>query len=291
MPTFLSDAAAADGILTQAAFTTNDGIELHYVTAGVGSPIVFVHGWSHSAKVFFPQLTALRDRFQVFALDQRGHGSSDKPGHGMRVSRLAKDLHEFLAHIGVTAATLVGHGMGAAVLWCYWDLFGSERIGKLVFVDQSPLATANPNMTADDAKLAGTNFDLRDLFSEMNGLSGINGGAVTEALIKGMVSPRASRELTAFIVTENFHLPRKQAAQLLFDWATRDWRDTIPRISVPTLCIGAKGSPVPDESQRWIHEHIRGSEFLLFEEAEGGSHFMFMENPEKFNAALAAFAG
>lgn len=291
MPTFQAAAAAADDVLTQAAFTTNDGIALHYVTSGTGSPLVFVHGWSHSAKVFFAQLEALRDRHQVFALDQRGHGSSDKPAHGMRVSRLAKDLHEFLAHVGITGATVVGHGMGAAVLWCYWDLFGSERIGKLVFVDQSPLATANPNMTADDQKLAGTNFDLRDLYVEMNGLGGINGGAVTEALIKGMVSPRGTRELTAFIVTENFRLPRKQAAQLLFDWATRDWRDTIPRISVPTLCVGAKGSPVPCESQRWIHEHIRGSELLLFEEHEGGSHFMFMENPKKFNAALAAFAG
>ena len=291
MLAFLAAAETADDILRQDSFTTNDGVELRYVSAGTGKPIVFVHGWSHSAKVFIAQLTALRDRYRVFALDQRGHGYSDKPAHGMRVSRLAVDLHEFLTHVDVHDAILVGHGMGAAVLWCYWDMFGAERIGKLVCVDQSPLATANPNMTEDEMKLAGSNFDLRNLYSEMNGLSGINGGAVTEALIRGMVSRRAPRDLVTFIVSENFRLPRKQAAQLLYDWATCDWRDTIPRITVPTLCIGAKASPVPCESQTWIREHIPGAELLLFEEAEGGSHFMFMENPQKFNDAVAAFVG
>lgn len=111
--------------------------------------------------MFSAQLAGLRDRYHVFALDLRGHGYSDKPVHGMRVSRIAADLHAFLTQIDLHDMTLVGHGMGAAVLWPYWDLFGGERIAKLVFVDQSPLATANPNMTEDEMKPGGEQGDVR----------------------------------------------------------------------------------------------------------------------------------
>jgi non-heme chloroperoxidase len=36
---------------------------------------------------------------------------------------------------------------------------------------------------------------------------------------------------------------------------------------------------------------IPGSRLEIFEEDEGGNHFMFMEKPEKFNAVLADFVG
>lgn len=277
--------------VTEGGFKTNDGIELRYVESGTGKPLVLVHGWSHSTKLFDAQVEGLSDRYRVIALDLRGHGYSDKPGHGMRLSRLTKDLHEFLIALDLREANVLGHGMGAAVLWCYWDTFGSDRIAKLIFVDQSPFAMANPMMSEDELRLAGSSFDFKNLYSEVNGLAGINGGAVTEALIKGMTMRSTPRALVERIVSQDFRLPRADAAKLLYNWATHDWRDTIPRIKVPTLAVGAKGSPVPFESQLWIRDQIEGGRAEVFEVEEGGSHFMFMENPEKFNALVADFVG
>jgi pimeloyl-ACP methyl ester carboxylesterase len=273
------------------SFKTNDGLELRYVEAGSGAPLVLVHGWSHSATLFYGQVAGLSDRYRVLALDLRGHGFSDKPAHGMRLSRMAKDLHEFLTALDIDEASVLDHGMGAAVLWSYWDLFASDRIAKLIFVDQSPFATANPMMTEQKMKLAGSNFDLKNLFSEVNGIAGINGGAVTYALIRGMTSKDTPRAIVDSIVQQDFRLPRPQAAKLLFDWATQDWRDTIPRISVPSLVVGAKGSPVPFESQLWIRDQIKGAQAEIFEADEGGSHFTFMENPKEFNELIATFIG
>ena len=48
---------------------------------------------------------------------------------------------------------------------------------------------------------------------------------------------------------------------------------------------------MPWKSQVWIHENIAGSELVLFEADEGGKHFMFIENPEKFNKVVAEFIG
>lgn len=281
----------AERAVTEGEFKANDGVVIRYVETGAGKPIVLVHGWSHSGKLFAEQLKGLADRYRVLAIDLRGHGTSGKAKHGMRLSRLAKDLHEFFVALDLRDVTVLGHGMGAAILWCYWDTFGSDRIAKMIFVDMSPFATANPIMNDEEKKLAGTTFDLKNLYSEVNAVAGINGGAVAEALTKAMVSRQTPRETIRNIVTQDLKTPRDLAAALLYNWATHDWRDTIPRIDVPVLAIGAKGSPVPYESQVWISRQIPGAQSVIFDADEGGSHFMFLENPEKFNAAVAQFVG
>jgi len=48
---------------------------------------------------------------------------------------------------------------------------------------------------------------------------------------------------------------------------------------------------VPWKSQVWIANQIRGSRLEIFEESEGGNHFMFMENPQKFNRIVRDFMG
>jgi non-heme chloroperoxidase len=70
-----------------------------------------------------------------------------------------------------------------------------------------------------------------------------------------------------------------------------DWRDLVPRIKLPTLIISGRASAVPWKSQEWIHRQIQGSQFEVFEEAEGGKHFMFVENPEKFNRLVMEYLG
>ena len=50
-------------------------------------------------------------------------------------------------------------------------------------------------------------------------------------------------------------------------------------------------SVVPWQSQAWVAEQIKGARLEIFEEEEGGNHFMFIEGPEKFNAIVADFVG
>jgi len=45
------------------------------------------------------------------------------------------------------------------------------------------------------------------------------------------------------------------------------------------------------KSQQWVGSQIPGSRVEIFEESEGGNHFMFMENPEKFNRIVKEFIG
>src|SRR4051794_6246381 len=69
------------------------GIQYYYEDIGQGQPIVFVHGWGMSRKVWERQVVDLSDKFRVITIDWRGCGKSDKPAHGYEISKLADDIN------------------------------------------------------------------------------------------------------------------------------------------------------------------------------------------------------
>lgn len=98
-------------------------------------------------------------------------------------------------------------------------------------------------------------------------------------------------ERVAWVLERNLMMPRRHAASLLLNHASRDWRDLIPRIALPTLIISGRVSLIDWRSQEWMHARIAGSRLEIFEEADGGNHFMFMENPKRFNRLVDEFLG
>ena len=250
-----------------------------------------IPGWSQTAAQFKHQLQGLSDRYHVFALDMRGHGESDKPNHGYRIHRLSKDVYEFLVAKNLTGVTLAGHSMGCSVIWGYWELFGSERLAKLVLIDQMPMITANPIWSEQEKTDAGAILTKDTLYSVTNDLAGPEGVKTTEGFIGAMFNKDYSREEVAWVIQQNLKMPRPYAARLLYDHATNDWRDVLPLINIPTLIVGGKASLVGWKSQVWMGTQIPGSQTVIFETEEGGNHFMFMENPEKFNRIVREFIG
>jgi pimeloyl-ACP methyl ester carboxylesterase len=193
---------------------------------------------------------------------------------------VALDLHE---------VTLLGHSMGCAVIWSYWELFGAERLARLILVDCAPCLTANPAWSPAERETAGAVFTAEALYDLCNALAGLNGVEITQRLIGSAVTRAMSEADKTWLLEQTLQLPRHHAATLLYHLATQDWRDVIPRITVPTLIIGGRVSLVPWQSQVWIQEHIPGSRLEIFEEHEGGNHHMFIEGAEKFNHLLTEF--
>src|SRR5919202_4181796 len=92
-----------------------EGSWIRYHVAGGGPPVVLVHGWLSSSRVWERVADRLARRFTVYTLDLSGFGDSDKPisGYGIRYgSRL---LYAFCAHFGLTQAAVVGHDIGGAM--------------------------------------------------------------------------------------------------------------------------------------------------------------------------------
>jgi pimeloyl-ACP methyl ester carboxylesterase len=271
--------------------TTSDGVSLHYLEAGAGKPILMIPGWSQTAEQFRHQLDGLSDRYRVIALDLRGHGESDKPAHGYRISRLAKDVRDVIEALDLQEVNILGHSMGCSVIWSYYDLYGPDRLAKLLLIDQMPMIAGNPAWSEEDRVNSGAIFTPQSLYETINALAGPDGIETTRGFIGNMVTKSIPETDKEWIIERNLRMPRRHAATLLYNHATQDWRDLIPRLALPTLVVGGRTSLVPWRSQEWIAAQVPGARLEIFEEEEGGNHFMFIEGHEKFNAIVADFVG
>lgn len=268
-------------------------LPLHHLEQGRGQPLVLVPGWSQSARFFGKQLQGLSANCRVIAVDMRGHGESPKPATGYRIARLAQDLHEFLVEKDLDQVVLGGHSMGASIVWSYLEQFGAERISRLIFIDQAPLVTHGPGLAAAALKEAGSAFTPESLYATAGAVAAAQ-GAVVDGLKGAFFSSAISDEDVAFHKAETLKMPAAYAARLLLDHCSQDWRDVIehliPSLGLPALVIGgALGTIFPPESQAWIASRIPGARLEIFSAEERGSHFMFWENPEKFNAVVRDF--
>jgi non-heme chloroperoxidase len=270
--------------------TTNDQVKLHYLEAGSSTeqPLVMIPGWSQTAQEFKYQIDVLCERYRIIALDMRGHGESCKPQFGYKISRFAKDLHDVLRSLSLNNVVLLGHSMGCSVIWCYWDLFGKDRISKLILVDQSPCLTKNPLWTDVELEASGAVFTPEELLNFSNDLVSGSSFAKTRSIIDKLTIDMDKGQKD-WVVEENMKFPRPYAALLHYNHGTQDWRDVIPRIDIPTLVVGGRVSAVPWKSQCWIHKQINGSRLEIFEKKDGGGHFMFIEGAKKFNQVVMNF--
>ena len=269
--------------------TTNDGVKLHYIEDGEGPDLVLVPGWNQTAALFRRQIEAFRGSYRVLALDLRGHGASEAPGHGYRVSRYAMDLRTLIVDAAGGTAHVLGHSMGCCVLWCYFDLFAGEGIDRAVFVDMSTHPVANPAFTAAEIADYGATLPASDAFDLINGLSNGAENEVVGGLIEHMVTDSISSRDKAWILAENRRMPGPLSARELFSDVMADWRDVPPRINRPSLYVAGEGSFVPMTATRWAARQTPGARFESIGASEGGNHFMFVENPDRFNRVVLDF--
>ncbi|MBT3626700.1 MAG: alpha/beta hydrolase [Rhodospirillaceae bacterium] len=274
------------------SITISGGVTLRYQEAGAGKPLVMLPGWSQSAAEFKYQIAKFVEHRRVIALDQRGHGESDKPAGGYRIARLAADLREVLIALDLSDVDLLGHSMGCSVSWSYLDLFGPERLSRLILVDEAAVVTGNPSWPESEREALDCLFaDPVALAAQYQNVLGATDAEAVADLLAGMFTPGVAREDLVWIGGENLKMPRQHAADLVYHHVLIDWRDLIPTIRLPTLVVGGDVSIFSARSQHWLAEQIPGAECVIFGADEGGSHFMFYENPEKFNAVVEGFLG
>lgn len=226
-------------------FKTSDGVELSYISAGSGKPLVLIHGWSQSAEQFKYQIPVFAEHYHVVAVDLRGHGESQKVTYGHRISRLSKDIQELLGVLQLEKPHLLGHSMGCSVIWSYLDLFGSDEIDRLILVDQSPLHTSRPHWDFQEKEETGATVTCELLNEAVHTLLSSTAEEFTRNSLAEMVTSVIPDEQFEWIVQCNLRCPRSLAANLLYNQFHTDWRDQIMRIRKPTLIIGGRKSYVP----------------------------------------------
>lgn len=115
-------------------FATVDGVRMHYVTGGSGTPVVLIHGWPQTWFSWWSIMPELAERHTVYAVDLPGLGDSTGSPTGYDKATLARYVHALVAdELGVRDAHVIGHDLGAAVAFQYAAQFPADtaRLGYL----------------------------------------------------------------------------------------------------------------------------------------------------------------
>ena len=111
------------------------GLRLHYAEQGdlAGEPIVFLPGYTDSWFSYSRVLPLLPTRYHAYAVDQRGHGDSERPDCCYAVEDFAADVVAFLDAVAAERATLVGHSASCLVARRVAEAH-PERVARLVLL-------------------------------------------------------------------------------------------------------------------------------------------------------------
>jgi epoxide hydrolase 4 len=96
-----------------------NGVRLHYLSAGRGPLILFVHGFPEFSYAWKAQLEAFAADYHAVAVDLRGYNLSDKPEgvEAYRAKHVVEDLRQLIAHFGHSRCIVVAHDWGGAASW------------------------------------------------------------------------------------------------------------------------------------------------------------------------------
>ena len=261
-------------------------IDLHVEdSGGSGRPVVLIHGWPMSAKMWSAQVGPLTAAgLRVIAYDRRGFGRSEKPADGYDYDTLAADLDGIMTDLDLTDVTLVGFSMGGGEVARYIANHGEERLHSVVFAAAVPpylLQTEdNPDgpLTPEAAEEFARGLEedreaffegfTRDFFSARGELQ------VTEQQRQDAIAMCHESDQTA-------------ALGCAHAFATTDFRDDLTKVSVPTLVLHGYSDgivPLSGSGQR-THEIVT-SELTVI---AGAPHGLHLSHADQFNHALLEF--
>jgi non-heme chloroperoxidase len=268
-------------------FTTDDDVKLHYIEAGENNKdaLILLLGWSQTARQFSAQIAGFSPTHRVIALDPRGHGESEKPESGYRISRFARDLDNLLDHLGVDQANILGQAASCAAILNFIELFGQKRLRSIILVEQMVCYLKQPGWSEDECRNYGAISTVEEVQNFLAMLTGPQGEEATRDFLQNMFSASLPNDKFEETLADSLKLPRPAAAQMLWSVVSGDFRDILSTITVPTLCIGGTTSHLPLECVSWLGSEIPGAEVTLIP----GNHSMFLEEPESFNLAVSDF--
>lgn len=276
-------------------FADVDGVRMHYVAGGSGTPVVLIHGWPQSWYGWWEIMPALAEKHTVYAVDLPGLGDSTGSPSDYSKATLARYVHTLVAdRLGVRDAHVIGHDFGAAVAFHYASQFPADT-ASLGYLDL-PL----PGPAVDAATYRSMSWHIA--FHSQPGVpEAMVGDEVRDYL--ALFFPQVSYGGTAFGGTSRrspftdaeideyartYTRPENLAGGFeLYRALEQDVRDSAAAAPtpVPALLLTAQGQvePVRASTAGRLTNIVRAVD------VPGAGHWLVEENPRFVTAELLAF--
>lgn len=259
---------SAASAVAQEKYAKLDTTKIHYVSEGKGKDaIVLVHGWTCNLTNWRDQIPELSKRARVLALDLPGHGFSDKPQVKYDMDLFAAAIDAVMKDAGVERAVLVGHSMGTPVVRQFYRKYPQKTLA-IVIVDGA-------------LRPFGTKEQREQFMAPLRGPKYKEAGV---QMFSGMAATLSEADKER--IRSSFLATPQHVIVSAMDAMGDDSIYGTDKINVPVLAILAKSPFWQPDTEQFYRSVAPDLDYQMW---DGVSHFLFMDKPKEFNAAVIAF--
>ena len=279
-----------------------NGVRLHYMTAGEGPLIMFLHGFPEFWYEWKKQLEHFARDHQAVAPDLRGYNLSSKPAEVSQyeLTLLVEDVRGLAAHLGQNRFVLVGHDWGGVVAWAFAAAH-PRQVEKLIIINAPHPAVFDRELRSNPAQQQASQYMLvfRSPAAEQL-LSAANFAALQQSLLQPGIQQGYFGEDDRQAYLDAWAQPGALTGGLNYYRAAHAGppepgkssealaaRLTALRIEVPTLVIwGERDAYLLTGNLEGLDEFVPD---LSVRRVANGTHWLIHESPELINSYIRDF--
>ena len=252
-----------------------DGLQIAFLRAGDGPPLLLLHGGISDSRVWRAQVDELSDEFAVVAWDAPGCGGSDDPPPDFGLADYADCLATFIEALELERPHVLGHSFGGGLALHLGVRHRALPRSLVVAGGYAGWAgSLPPEEVAARLDLA---LRLADDLST----------PISPESIPGLFSRAMPSELLEELASIMSEVRPTGARVMARAFAAADLRDLLSQIRVPTLLLyGADDKRAPRYVAEELHARILTSTLVTM---PGFGHDWYLESPQTFNAEVRRF--
>jgi len=263
----------------------SNGVGISYEVTGTGTPVVLLHGFPDSGRLWRHQVPALVEAgCSVVVPDLRGYGASDQPAdvEAYALPYLAGDVVAVLDALGVERAHVVGHDWGAALAWGLGSLL-PDRVERLVALSvghpASFVAAGTPQREKSWYMLLFQFEGIAEQWLSQNDWENFRSWAQHPDAADVIAELEKSGSLTPALNWYRANIPPQSYVDPPLE---------LPPVQAPTMGVWSSGDIALTEAQMTgSGAHVAGP--WRYERLDGPGHWMQLEAPDAVNALLVDF--
>ena len=281
----MSHAQVATAPKTDAVETQMPHISVQ--TVGKGAPVILIPGLSSPRAVWDGVVPTLARSHRVYVVQVNGFGGDDpranlSPGI---LDGIVGDLHTLIAQSKIAKPAIVGHSMGGLVALMLAKAH-PEDVGKLMIVDSLPYIG---EIFAPGATVAALEPQAKAMRAGMAAAYGKPANsAANAALAARMALKPASRATVADWAAK---ADARVSAQAMYEDLTTDLRPDMASIAAPITLVYPwnAAAPTMPAADALYRKAYAAAPHMTFVDIGDAAHFVMLDQPAAFQAALDAF--
>lgn len=281
--------ASADHDHHHATFASE---RLHVRIDGAAGPgvrdIILIPGLSSSPEVWQGTVDHLGAGWRVHRIHIQGFAGAPVKGNaeGPVAAPVAEEIARYISEQGLEKPVVVGHSMGGTI-GLMLAARHPDAVGRLMVVDMIPYMGVMFAAPGASAEAVATVAD--QVYAGMSAAPDQQYQAMAAASVTGMVNTESAR---AAVLADTAASDRRVSANAYRELIVTDLRPELARITAPTEVLYVKFNDprmtpeITDSIYQASYGTLPGA---ILKRVDDSAHFIFLDQPQAFHAALDAF--